>query len=795
MSSLIDDKFKFSQDNEKVFSTGGIQTFTYNIVNLTIVLFAILNIIVYKLRELHEPEYTEEDQKFLLASGGICRRFSLAEIMLATNNFDEECVIGKGGSAKVYKGVIDDGATTVAMKRLSYISKQAVGSMFRTEIEMLSNFRHSHLVSLVGYCHEGHEMILVFEYISQGTLSDHLHESFVKGYDSLTWIQRLKICIGAAQGLDYLHTGTSTSQRVIHRDVKSTNILLDDNLEAIIADFGISKIVATIPGCTCGSTAVRGTFGYMDPAYFTTGRLTRKSDVYSFGVVLFEVLSGRRAVDFSRDDEELGLAGWAQNCIKQGRMNEIIDSNLKMQISKKSLLAFVKIASQCLYARPSCRPTIAEIVVVLEFALALQGNSDSTQVVGAIFAGESGRCSTAVEVVYGKNQVNPFEINRRRVTFSKKVCQILSASIQSLSVHSNAKNSRVDSRVSRKIAGTFTEEFNRMRMNNISIYPDAQGLFANANLRMFSLAELVSATRGFIPDMILGDNHYGRAFIGWLDEDTLAPSRIGIGMAVGIKRTNSYARLRTLQAEVDLCGRFNHPYVLRPLGFCLEQQEFLVVYEYTLKGNVTRYAYKDEGKSLSWVIWLKILIGAARYLDFLHSSDDHIIYGDFTLSSILLDWNFNPRIGYSASARFGPKDGGTLITGLPNLNAQHCAASEGYFSPEYKKAGHLSSKNDVYAFGVVLLEILTGRRVIDVNSKNKKRNLVNKARPILASERKVKGVVNPKLLERETCPKVVNSILSDVPALALKCLDLDPKKRPSMRQVLEILERVNAIIQ
>ena len=303
MSSLIDDKFKFSQDNEKVFSTGGIQTFTYNIVNLTIVLFAILNIIVYKLRELHEPEYTEEDQKFLLASGGICRHFSLAEIMLATNNFDEECVIGKGGSAKVYKGVIDDGATTVAMKRLSYISKQAVGSMFRTEIEMLSNFRHSHLVSLVGYCHEGHEMILVFEYISQGTLSDHLHESFVKGYDSLTWIQRLKICIGAAQGLDYLHTGTSTSQRVVHRDVKSTNILLDDNLEAIIADFGISKIVATNPGCTCGSTAVRGTFGYMDPAYFTTGRLTRKSDVYSFGVVLFEVLSGRRAVDFSRDDE------------------------------------------------------------------------------------------------------------------------------------------------------------------------------------------------------------------------------------------------------------------------------------------------------------------------------------------------------------------------------------------------------------------------------------------------------------------------------------------------------------
>nr|XP_017220737.1 PREDICTED: receptor like protein kinase S.2-like isoform X1 [Daucus carota subsp. sativus] len=795
ISSLIDDKFKFSKDNERASCTVEMRTFTYNIVNLTMVLFVILNIIMYKLRELHEPEYTEEDLNFLLASGGICRCFSLAEILLATNNFDEECLIGKGGSAKVYKGVIDDGATTVAIKRLSYISKQAVGSMFRTEIEMLSKFRHSHLVSLVGYCHEWHEMILVFEYISQGTLSDHLHQSFVKGYDTLSWIQRLKICIGAAQGLDYLHTGTSTSQRVIHRDVKSTNILLDGNLEAKIADFGISKIVATNQGCTYVSTAVRGTFGYMDPSYFTTGRLTRKSDVYAFGVVLFEVLSGRRAVNLSRDDEQLGLAGWAQNCIKQGRMNEIIDSNLKMQISKKSLLAFVKIASQCLNAQPSCRPTIAEVVVILEFSLALQGNSDATPIKGAIYTGYSGRCSTAVEVVYGKNHVKPFEINRWRATFSRKVCQILSTSIRSSSVHSNAKNSRSDGRVSQKKAGIFTEENSRMRMNKMGILPDAQGLFANANLRMFSLAELLSATRGFNPDMILGENYHGRTFVSWLDEDTLAPSRIGIGMLVAIKRTNSYARLRILQAEVDLCGRFYHPYVLKPLGFCLEKQEFLVVYEYTLKGNVARYAYKDGGKSLSWVIWLRILIGAAKYLDFLHSSEEHIIFGDFTLSSILLDWNFNPKIGYSASARFGPKDGGTLITGLPNLNAQHCAASEGYFSPEYKKAGHLSSKNDVYAFGVVLLEILTGRRVIDVNSKSKKRNLVNKARPVLACERKVKGVVNPKLLERETCPKVVNSILSDVPALALKCLDLDPKKRPSMRQVLEILERVNAIIQ
>ncbi|KAL8105161.1 hypothetical protein AgCh_029092 [Apium graveolens] len=280
----------------------------------------------------------------LLSSGQICRRFSLKEILLATNNFDDEYLAGKGGSAKAYKGMIDNGATTVAIKRLSVISKQAGGSAFSTEIEMLSKFRHSHLVTLIGYCDESHETILVFEYISHGTLSDHLHPSTEKGYDSLSWIQRLRICIGAAQGLNYLHTGTSTHQRVIHRDVKSTNTLLDDNLEAKITDFGISKIVEANQGYTYVSTAVRGTFGYMDPAYFLTGRLTRKSDVYAFGVVLFEVLSGRRAVDLSQNDEQSGLAGWAQDCVEKGRINDIIDSNLKMQISQNSLMGFVKIA-------------------------------------------------------------------------------------------------------------------------------------------------------------------------------------------------------------------------------------------------------------------------------------------------------------------------------------------------------------------------------------------------------------------------------------------------------------------
>ncbi|KAL1806567.1 hypothetical protein ACET3Z_029635 [Daucus carota] len=773
------------------------RAFSCDIVNLVILVLAILDIIAYKLRELDEAKYDGKDKIVLMSPGQLCRRFSLDEILCATHNFDSKYLIGKGGSAKVYKGMIDNGETPVAIKRLSFVSKEAGGSVFSTEIEMLSRFRHSQLVSLIGYCDESREMILVFEYIPSGTLSDHLHRSFEKGYDSLSWIQRLRICIGAAQGLNYLHTGTSTHQRVIHRDVKSTNILLDDNLEAKIADFGISKIAELNQGCSCVSTAVRGTFGYMDPAYFSTGRLTRKSDVYAFGVVLFEVLSGRRAVDLSRDDEQSGLAGWAQNCVNEGRISEIIDANLETQISENSLLAFVKIAYRCLDRKPSCRPTMAEVVVVLEFSLALQESPDSSRVVGAI-PSDSVQNSTAVEVVYGAHQMKPFEMNRTRITFSRKVFQILSTPIRALSVHSsNAKNSSYNR--SKNSVFSNRVRLNKIRAwletNKIDVYPEAKGLMMTANVRRFNLAELCSATRGFSPDMLLATGKRGRFYIGWLDEETYAPSSTGTGMAVVIRRYNLDIFRAMQEMEVDLCGRYSHPNLVKLLGFCLEGQEFLLCFEYSTKGNLERYAYKENGKSLSWVIWLKILLGAARYLAFLHCSEDHVIYGDFKLAHVLLDEGFNPKVYISGGARFAPADGDMLVTGIPRVDEHYCPGSEGYLSPEYREAGRLSSKNDVYAFGVVLLEILTGIRVVNVNERNKKMNLVDKARPYLACEGKFKTVVNPKLLEQKYCPKGVQSILSDVPALALKCLDIEPEKRPSMRQVVEILEELNTIIK
>ncbi|PWA96514.1 Concanavalin A-like lectin/glucanase, subgroup [Artemisia annua] len=304
-----------------------------------------------------------------------CQHFDFLEIQLATENFNESLVVGRGGFGKVYAGTIFNGSSsiTVAIKRLDNKSNQGPIE-FWAEVEMLTKLRHCNLVSLIGYCNYNKEMILVYEYMPNGTLSDHLHELGT----SLSWLQRLKICIGAARGLQYLHTGTGIEFGVIHRDVKSSNILLHESWAAKISDFGLSKIGPTNQPSTGVSTAVKGTFGYLDPDYYATGKLTRKSDVYAFGVVLLEMLCRKRAVDKSLDQDQWNLARWAQESIKAGNLRRIIDPDIGGQIYPKCLKEFVRIAERCLHNNPQKRSTMAEVVVSLESVLALQEKINSS---------------------------------------------------------------------------------------------------------------------------------------------------------------------------------------------------------------------------------------------------------------------------------------------------------------------------------------------------------------------------------------------------------------------------------
>ncbi|KAF3788790.1 putative LRR receptor-like serine/threonine-protein kinase [Nymphaea thermarum] len=289
--------------------------------------------------------------------------FTYNDIVRITNNFERR--IGRGGSADVFYGKLIDGSE-VAVKTLTRATVQR-SKEFAAEIKLLTKVHHKYLVSFYGFCEEGENMVLLYEYMSGGNLmellSDDSNSSMVVG-----WKQRLEIALSSATGLEYLHSGCRPP--IIHRDVKTSNILLNKNLEAKIADFGLSKICAT-DDTTHMTTIIAGTAGYMDPEYYNTNKLTEKSDVYSFGVVLLELITGHRAI-LTLETERMHILQWVAPKIMSGDIASIVDPRLQGQYNVNSIWKVAEMALTCGETNAIRRPTMTEVVNELKAAMEIE---------------------------------------------------------------------------------------------------------------------------------------------------------------------------------------------------------------------------------------------------------------------------------------------------------------------------------------------------------------------------------------------------------------------------------------
>ncbi|XP_047158022.1 probable LRR receptor-like serine/threonine-protein kinase At1g06840 [Vigna umbellata] len=360
---------EIGKDSKSGISTGALVGIVVGAIACAVTLSAIVTLLILriKMRGYHTVSKRRQASKISIKIDGV-RAFTYGELSSATNNFSISAQVGQGGYGKVYKGTLSDG-TIVAIKRAQEGSLQGEKE-FLTEISLLSRLHHRNLVSLIGYCDEEGEQMLVYEFMSNGTLRDHLS---VTAKEPLTFAMRLKIALGAAKGLMYLHT--EADPPIFHRDVKASNILLDSKFSAKVADFGLSRLapVPDMEGVVPGhvSTVVKGTPGYLDPEYFLTHKLTDKSDVYSLGVVFLELLTGMHPISHGKNIvREVNIA------YQSGVIFSIIDGRMGSYPSEH-VEKFLTLALKCCEDEPEARPRMAEVVRELENIWSTMPESDT----------------------------------------------------------------------------------------------------------------------------------------------------------------------------------------------------------------------------------------------------------------------------------------------------------------------------------------------------------------------------------------------------------------------------------
>ncbi|XVE99573.1 hypothetical protein REPUB_Repub03eG0210800 [Reevesia pubescens] len=320
------------------------------------------------------------------------------------------------------------------------------------------------------------------------------------------------------------------------------------------------------------------------------------------------------------------------------------------------------------------------------------------------------------------------------------------------------------------------------RISSVTVQRSEGEILQSSNLKSFNFSDLRTATRNFRPDSVLGEGGFGSVFKGWIDENSLTAAKPGTGMVIAVKRLNQegFQGHQEWLAEINYLGQLYHPNLVKLVGYCLEDDHRLLVYEFMPKGSLENHLFRRNSyfQPLSWNLRMKVALGAAKGLEFLHSDEAKVIYRDFKPSNVLLDSNYNAKLSDFGLAKDGPNGDKSHVS-------TRVMGTYGYAAPEYMATGHLTARSDVYSFGVVLLEMLTGKRAMDKNRPSREHNLVDWARPYLTSKRKILQVMDARIEGQYTLNAALKAAY-----LALQCLSIEPKLRPNMNAVVKALEQL-----
>ncbi|KAJ0859256.1 putative protein kinase RLK-Pelle-CrRLK1L-1 family [Helianthus annuus] len=647
-------------------------------------------------------------------------KIPLEEITLATNYFNiEKNYIGDHAFGKVYRGEVSHskGRSMTAIKRLDPKHGQGVAN-FLKEVKLLSKYKHENLISLLGFCCEGSEMILVYEHVSRGSLDRYLDSPL------LTWTQRLKLCLDAAKGLSYLHDPRETHQRHIHCDVKSANILLDEQWNAKVSDFGLSIMGSANEHKSVIVTPAAGTDGYIDPQYAMTHTLTKESDVYSFGVVLFEVLCGTLCCTYSNGRVQQNfLSTWIER-YKEKKLYDIIFKNPTVEpLDQSALETFSDIAYQCLQEFRVDRPRMARVVTELETALRYQ----------------------KVRVV----------CRMLNYIYRMLACVGISLDLYKMKIHifTSGASLKGIAKMLFFLLQVFWQQFQDLKI---------------------PLEEITLATNHFnLEKNYIGGGSFWKVYIGEVSHSK------GRSMTA-IKRLDPKhsQRIPEILKETAMLSRYTHKNLISLLGFCHQGDEMILVYEHVSRGSLDRHLNTPH---LTWSQRLQICLDVAKGLRYLHDPRERHqthIHCDVKSANILLDEQWNGKVSDVGLSIIGPANEQNSVF------ATVAASTPGYCDPQYAVTHTLTKESDVFSFGVVLFEVLCGRLCYTLDSEGHVKEILVPMWIKSYEENRLNDIIFKNSNNKPMHQRVLNRFSG----IAYQCLIQSREDRPEMAYVVTELE-------